>query len=445
MKHKNMCDPVHGIMCFENELYITIKRVIDSPYFQRLRQIKQLSFAEFAYPGAVHNRFSHSIGACYLSTVVFSTIYNDSTNNEDQKICLALTALIHDIGHGPFSHSFEKIFNYALNFVDKKMGKISHEDWTQVFLKKLIEENYIETNYGRVVEDIYTKETNKLHGIISSQLDVDRFDYLLRDSHFCGVSYGNFDLLWLINRLCEQDGVICIEEKGINTLEHYIMARRFMNKNVYFHKIKCSFEYMLTVIFKLVQKNLDELSLYQELQHSALIVLLQAMREIKQRNKNKFLYDLFPYYTELTDYDIWILLKQISSLNIQNQSQEIGLLKLLSSNLIYRKCINIRTVKSGYTSLIEAKVKEFIDEHTDLSEYIIEFDHTDFGVYKIYGEEINYATGSGYRNVLSKSSLLKSSQAEEVRYLYFIDIQSINLELNNKLQGFIESLKAYIY
>ncbi|HFC9263036.1 TPA: HD domain-containing protein [Legionella pneumophila] len=202
-----MCDPVHGIMCVENELYITIKRVIDSHYFQRLRQIKQLSFAEFAYPGAVHNRFSHSIGACYLSTVVFSTIYNDSTNNEDQKICLALTALIHDIGHGPFFHSFEKIFNYALNFVDNKIGKISHEDWTQVFLKKLIEENYIERNYGRVVEDIYTKETNKLHGIISSQLDVDRFDYLLRDSHFYGVSYGNFDLLWLINRLCEQDGV----------------------------------------------------------------------------------------------------------------------------------------------------------------------------------------------------------------------------------------------
>ncbi|MDR3503260.1 MAG: hypothetical protein P4L79_11845 [Legionella sp.] len=178
---------------------------------------------------------------------------------------------------------------------------------------------------------------------------------------------------------------------------------------------------------------------------SALIVLLQAIPEIKPRKKNKFLYNLFPYYTALTDYDIWILLKQISSLNIKNISQEIGLLKLLSSNLIYRKCINIRTVKSGYTSLIETKVKEFIEEHTDLSEYIIEFDHTDFGVYKIYSEEINYATGSGYRNVLSKSSLLKSSQAEEVRYLYFIDIQSINFELNEKLLGFIKSLNKYIY
>lgn len=445
MKCKNMCDPVHGIMCFENKLYMEIKKVIDSPYFQRLRQIKQLSFAEFAYPGAVHNRFSHSIGACYLSTIVFSTIYTNSADTEDDKICLALTALIHDIGHGPFSHSFEKIFNCALNFVENKIGKISHEDWTRVFLKKLIEEKYIDTHYGDEVEDIYTKETNKLHGIISSQLDVDRFDYLLRDSHFCGVSYGNFDLFWLINRLCEQDGVICIEEKGINTLEHYIMARRFMNKNVYFHKIKCSFEHMLTVIFKLIQKNLEELSSYKELNHSALIVLLQAMQKLEQKGKDKFLYDLFPYYTELTDYDIWILLKQVSVLNVKNISQEIDLLKLLSSNLIYRKCINIRTVKSGYTSLIQAKVKEFIAQNTGLSEYIIEFNHTDFGVYKTYGEEINYATGSGYRNVLSKSSLLKSSQAEEVRYLYFIDIQNINLELNSKLQEFIQSLKAYIH
>lgn len=185
MGKKIICDPVHGIMSFRNSVYEELIKIINSKYFQRLRQIKQLSFAEFAYPGAVHNRFSHSIGTSYLSTLVYSTVYCD---NEDdvEMTALAITALIHDIGHGPFSHTFEQIFNEALktnNVCDKNTGKImevDHEDWSKIYINKLINEEIISGTYGELVKQIYKDKKHKLHGVISSQLDVDRFDYLLK-------------------------------------------------------------------------------------------------------------------------------------------------------------------------------------------------------------------------------------------------------------------------
>ncbi|ARB92981.1 HD domain-containing protein [Legionella longbeachae] len=369
-------------------------------------------------------------------------------------ISLAITALIHDIGHGPFSHTFEQIFNEALkanNIFDsetKKIMEVKHEDWSNVFIDRLIKENIIKEKYSETVKQIYRVKTHKLHGIISSQLDVDRFDYLLRDSHFCGVSYGNFDLYWLIDclRICPIDSVICIEEKGINAVEHYIMARRLMNKNVYFHRIKCAYEFMLKNVFKLIKNHIAELSQITQINHFPLISFLNHISKDEEKSKEEILNELFDYYCNITDYDIWSLLKQIANLNSLNTSlNEIKLLIFLCDCLLNRKLPSICSVKIGYSTLVKNRITEFIkDNANSLIKYIIEFEPQDFGVYKTKGEEIYYLTGEGYRNVLAKSSLLKTSQSEEVRYLYRINISHIDLCADNEVNTYLNSLSSYL-
>lgn len=454
MGKKIICDSVHGIMSFKNSIYEELAKVINSRYFQRLRQIKQLSFAEFAYPGAVHNRFSHSIGTAYLSTLVYTTVYSDSKEDNADMVALAITALIHDIGHGPFSHTFEQIFNEALKtnkICDSNTAKImevNHEDWSNIYIDKLINEDLISSTYGKLVQQIYRDEKHKLHGIISSQLDVDRFDYLLRDSHFCGVSYGHFDLYWLIDclRLCKMDNVICIEEKGINALEHYIMARRLMNKNVYFHRIKCAYEFMLSIFFRLINKYITEISRISQIEHFPLVRLLSNVPKNQTLTKQEILNNLFNYYNDTSDYDIWSLVKQISNINNSDISlSEIKLLKSLCGSLLNRQLPDIYTVRIGYSTLIKNKMVEFNRNSTsNLTKYVLEFDHKDFGVYKTKGEEIFYLTGDDYRNVLAKSSLLKTTQTEEVRYLYKINIDDIDSSLNKELDTYLNSLSKYL-
>lgn len=384
---KIICDPVHGVMNFEDGTQETLFKIIDSTYFQRLRQIKQLSFAEFAYPGAVHNRFSHSIGTAYLSTLVYSSL-KGADSDQDQKTSLAIVALLHDIGHGPFSHAFEGIINSILRekgvINSSKESKISHEDWSGIFIDTLIEEKVIGGNYSSEVKDIYKNKDHKLHGVISSQLDVDRFDYLLRDSHFCGVSYGYFDLYWLIDslKICSADNTICIEEKALNAVEHYIMARRLMNKNVYFHKVKCYCEFLLKNILKLINKNLDQLSKLIKIEDFSFIKLLRKLSSVKASSKEEILKELFNYYEKITDYDIWILLRQIYDTHISSRSpQEIKLLVTLIDSLINRKYHKIYQVKNGYSEFIKNKIKQFhLDNSTTLAQYIINFEPTDFGV-----------------------------------------------------------------
>jgi HD superfamily phosphohydrolase len=223
-----ICDPVHGMMKFTKAQHNIISNIIDTPSFQRLRHIKQLSFAEFAFPGAVHTRFNHCIGAAYLSTKVSYAL-----EIEDPELVM-ISSLLHDIGHGPLSHAFEHIYDDNL--------KIKHERWTEKFITEIISQNTDSKLIEKLEKSIKiinkTSAEYKLEQkIVSSQMDVDRFDYLLRDSHFCGVSYGVFDVDWLISCMeknAEVDNIV-ISSKGIRCLEHYLMARKLMTQNVCFH------------------------------------------------------------------------------------------------------------------------------------------------------------------------------------------------------------------
>jgi len=219
--------------------------ILDSPLLQRLRRIKQLALAYLVYPGALHTRFDHSLGVFYLASVMADRLLNNSYNKQ----IVRLAALLHDVGHGPFSHVSESIlelfFQKSSSSFDEVTEKI-HEKITALILKndkeleKIIGRNKIEEVIGLLSG---TKvDISLMKQIVSGPLDADKQDYLLRDSYFCGVKYGVYDYFRLINTLgkYEDDGdeYVCVQKDGIHALEQFILAKYYMTRQVYRHRIR---------------------------------------------------------------------------------------------------------------------------------------------------------------------------------------------------------------
>jgi HD superfamily phosphohydrolase len=308
MKDHVINDPIHKTMEFSSEEKEWIKPIIDHPLFQRLRHIKQLGLKDFVYPGATHSRFNHCIGACYISGQIADQL---EISSKDKKI-LMKALLLHDIGHGPFSHAFE-----ALTIRSKE--KVKHENWTASFLKSFRKDKLFDQDEERLLlKLIFGKVESKdqlLKDIVSSQLDADRFDYLLRDSHFCGVSYGTFDLKWLIHCLAKVDDVgegtrLGIVKKGIGIVEHYIMARRFMHVNVYLHGKARAVEFLMQRFLVLAETSLNEIK--QELGEDLFNFLKIVKRWKKsEMNTKEFLKQGFEFYANLTDGAVWEAIRRI--------------------------------------------------------------------------------------------------------------------------------------
>ncbi|RJP56823.1 MAG: HD domain-containing protein [Candidatus Auribacter fodinae] len=239
-------DPVHGyIKVYDYELDI-----INTPAFQRLRNIKQLALTYLVYHGAEHSRFGHSLGVMHLATKVYDALLEKHRHDILKKwtdievtrnrMLLRLVALLHDVGHPPFSHAGESVFT----------GTDGHEEYTRRIIDELLRPT-IENRYSKFgiktndVIDFFVRglgvEAPFIKEIFSGELDVDRMDYLLRDSLMCGVQYGQYDLERLIHTLCivkdEQTGTVrlAVEEGGIHSLEALILARYFMFTQVYFY------------------------------------------------------------------------------------------------------------------------------------------------------------------------------------------------------------------
>src|SRR5579862_8315652 len=256
-------DPVHGTMQFTSLEDAWVKPFIDSPNFQRLRHIKQLGLGDVIFPGAVHSRFNHCLGCCYVASQIAQKV--GLTDDEQQLVMIA--CLLHDIGHGPFSHAFEGIFYNKL---------ILHEDWTPYFLadynNDLFFASYNERNpkhpldrkkFEEIANMIMHQPIEKrmLADVVSSQLDADRLDYLLRDSHFCGVRYGEFDFRWMLHCMAiiesKEGERLGITHKGIGVVEHYLMARRLMTRNIYHSQKKLALESLLVQLLANLAENLE--------------------------------------------------------------------------------------------------------------------------------------------------------------------------------------------
>jgi hypothetical protein len=273
-------DPVHGSIAIHDEEI----PILEHAFFQRLRSIKQLGFAEYIFPGATHTRYLHSIGVMYVSAQAFSKIFQNKITGVDfyrLQETLRLACLLHDIGHAPLSHSTESVMPKVSELklpagfvIGNDDRQATHEDYT---LKSIVDSSFTESfkkvnlKYGvkpnAVAELILGKNLEPdyftigninyfplLHQLVSSEIDCDRMDYLLRDSYFCGVSYGKHDLDWVIENLeaCPINGkaFLGISERAISTFDDFLLSRFHMFMMVYFHYRAVCLEQMLMNYFK---------------------------------------------------------------------------------------------------------------------------------------------------------------------------------------------------
>jgi HD superfamily phosphohydrolase len=237
-------DPVHNIIRLRTDTTegALMVRLIDSFEFQRLRRIKQLGLALYTYQGAEHSRFTHSLGVLHLMTRVLDRLAEKYPIKEEDRAAARAAALLHDIGHGPFSHAMEKVLNFH------------HETWTvRAVLSDETEVGHILRSFSpdlpeRVAQVIEGRfQPAFLQQLVSSQLDVDRMDYLLRDSLMTGAKYGYYDLEWIINAIevDESEDRIYVSARGLYAVEEYLHARYYMFRQVYFHRTLRSAEAVL--------------------------------------------------------------------------------------------------------------------------------------------------------------------------------------------------------
>jgi HD superfamily phosphohydrolase len=234
---RELRDPIHGFIA-RTELE---QELIDSSVFQRLRRIRQLALASLVYPGALHTRFDHSIGAMHVAGKIADAVGLDS---EESRL-VRLAALLHDIGHGPFSHVSEPILETFASIPREKRQKQIHEMLTDRIistdksLARVLSDRDREHIIG-ILDGV--RDDSVMKDIVSGPLDADKQDYLLRDSYFCGVKYGVYDLDRLIGTLCthidKEDRYLAIDDDGVNALEQFVLAKYYMTIQVYRHKIR---------------------------------------------------------------------------------------------------------------------------------------------------------------------------------------------------------------
>lgn len=236
-KKKIFNDPIYGFISIPYEIVLDL---IDHPYFQRLRRIKQLGLSHLVYPGALHTRFHHAIGCTHLMKKAVENLRekgHEITSKEYEAVCIAI--LLHDIGHGPFSHTLEHSLVHG----------VTHEDISTLVMQKLNSEfDGKLTTAIEIFENKYAKKF--LHQLVSSQLDMDRLDYLKRDSFYSGVSEGVISSDRIIEMLDVMDDSLAVQQKGIYSVEKFIVARRLMYWQVYLHKTALAAEFMLVSILK---------------------------------------------------------------------------------------------------------------------------------------------------------------------------------------------------
>jgi uncharacterized protein len=236
-QQKIINDPVYGFITINNPLFFDI---LAHPFYQRLRRIHQMAMAYLVYPGAVHTRLHHSLGAYHLMCIAINELRAKNIEiTLDEEVAAKAAILLHDCGHGPFSHALEQ----------ELMQGVHHEDLSLMIMKKMNVEFGGKLN---LAIEIFTNTYHKkfLHQLVSGQLDVDRMDYLSRDSYFTGVSEGVIGYDRILKMLTVCNGELMVEEKGIYSIEKFLIARRLMYWQVYLHKTVLCAEKMLINVMK---------------------------------------------------------------------------------------------------------------------------------------------------------------------------------------------------
>jgi HD superfamily phosphohydrolase len=314
---KIITDPIYQEMSFGSDptFINTFKRVIDTKVFQRLRRITQLGLASYVFPGATHTRFSHSLGAAFLARTVL--LHLRETGSLDDVLAptfnsVILAALLHDIGHGPFSHSFERI-------LDVGKDAPGHEDWIRLLISDersavalcLRQDGFDVEAMSSIFADPPGNGLDRpLQQIVSSQLDVDRMDYLIRDSHFAGMAVGRFDASYLIHSLTiinhgdEGPATLGINRKGVKAYEGMCVARQFMNRTLYYHHNIQVLEYMMERFLRLVVTHIGDVKGASRSLIPEYFTHVHRSAE-KKFVKQEFMNEAYPDYIKITEDMIW--------------------------------------------------------------------------------------------------------------------------------------------
>lgn len=336
-KKKIFNDPVYGFVSIPYEIIFDL---IEHRYFQRLRNIKQLGLTHLVYPGALHTRFHHALGALHLMSIALETLRNKKTEiSEEEAEAVTIAILLHDIGHGPFSHALENCI----------VPGVHHEDISVLLMDKLNEEFDGKLTLAiRIFKDQYEKKF--LHQLVSGQLDMDRMDYLNRDSFYTGVSEGVIGFDRILKMLCVVNDRLVVEEKGIYSIEKFLIARRLMYWQVYLHKTVISAEQLLVKILKRAK----ELSLQGEqlfCTPSFGLFLRQHISKEQFAQDPKFL----EAFSRLDDTDIF------SAIKVWCDSPD-PVLSFLCRNLISRNLYAIAVQQDAFTAeQIDRKKKEVLN------------------------------------------------------------------------------------
>ncbi|KAB7530659.1 HD domain-containing protein [Flagellimonas olearia] len=333
-------DPIYGFIGTPNEL---IFQLIAHPYFQRLRRISQMGMSFLVYPGAHHTRFHHALGSMHLMDRAIQVLRLKGVDiNEKEETGLLCAILLHDIGHGPFSHALE-------GFVVKDQ---SHEKLSLLFMEELNKEfnGALDTAIAIFKRDYPKPFMNEL---VSSQLDMDRLDYLKRDSFYAGVTEGNINSERLISMLNVVDGSLVLEEKGIYAVEKFLMARRFMYWQVYLHKTGLVAEQLLV---RIMQRARELLIKGSHLSGSEALLFFLGENEPMEFNR-----EALAKFAQLDDVDIFGAIKSW-------QFHEDFVLSKMCGMVLNRKLLHIKIKKRpANPEKMQLKLEEVVQKY-DLSE-----------------------------------------------------------------------------
>ncbi len=380
-KRKIINDPVYGFINIPFEIVFDL---IEHPYFQRLRRIKQLGLTNFVYPGANHSRFQHALGAMHLvgdAIEIIRSKGHEVTKEEAEAVTIAI--LLHDIGHGPFSHSLENSI----------IEEIDHEGISILFMEKL---NRIFKGSLDLAIEIFTNRYSKrfLHQLVSGQLDMDRLDYLRRDSFFTGVTEGVVGSERIIKMLNVKEDQLVVDIKGIYSIEKFLVARRLMYWQVYFHKTVIATENLLVKVLQRAKY----LSLAGEkLFAPPALKFFLDKRIYPGTFHNEENDDILDLFSQLDDNDIF------ASAKVWEHHPD-PVLSLLCKNLLNRKLFRISLRSKPFTSEMIRSVKKKISTYFKLSDVDSDF-------LMAHGEISNYAYNSFDENI---KILLKTGDTVDI-------------------------------
>lgn len=395
-KKKIINDPVFGFINIPGTL---LYNLLQHPYVQRLTRIKQLGLSSYVYPGAQHTRFQHSLGAMYLMTEAIKTLKSKGisiSQHETEAACAAI--LLHDVGHGPFSHALEGMI----------IPHLTHEEITLRIMQKINKEYEGKLDLAlEIFQNTYHKTF--LHQLVSGQLDMDRLDYLRRDSFFTGVTEGNIGSARIIKMLNIKNDTLVVEAKGIYSIENFLMNRRLMYWQVYFHKTAFAIEKMLI-------KTIERAKIIAK-QDSTLFGTPSLLFFLRQEDNltNDSALDLF---LNLDDTDIMCSIKQWI-----NHPDTI--LSTLSYGIIHRKLFKIEVSNEPFSKAkIEAKITEIAQHlginHMDAT-YFVSVNDVSINMYHNNEDSITILHKDGSIKPISQTSDMLDIRilSREVTKYYF--------------------------